>query len=707
MSPRKQWTPELVGWLLAGTFTTGMTVLGFFLNHTSHLLTYTGVMGGGVIGAVSLYFRVQRRYQDGLLRETEQRALAHQDRYYRILIGQAADVFLRTDVANIIREVTPTVTAVLGYQPEALIGQDGATFIHPDDLPAVTARRQAVRQLPRETAVRAHRFRHADGSWRHMEVVSVNLLDDAQVAGYLHTLRDITDRVQTEAALREREERLRLMTEHSSDIITLYSATGETLYASPATQSILGYSPEEYATATPAEVVHPDDLAAVLTARHSAESGRQASVTFRMRSRQGEYRWVETLSTPIFDEEGRLIRIQASTRDITERKLVEDQLTHVAYHDALTGLPNRAACLLDLDALLRTGGQDAALLFLDLDNFKLINDSLGHEAGDKLLVEIAARLQAFVGRTGMAARLAGDEFVVLLQGVRTVAEVTGAARDLLDRIGSPARLGRQQVYPACSVGIVQVSARHRTPDDLLRDADLALHVAKTQGKAGYSVFDPAMLQEAMNRLQLETDLREATGTGQLSLVYQPITSLESGEIYAMEALLRWHNPERGPISPAEFIPVAEETGLIVPIGRWVLEQACREASTWAGRFGRPLRLSVNLSAVQVRQADLALQVAAILAETGLPASELKLELTETALMSHADSSTLQALRNLGVRLAIDDFGTGFSSLNYLRRFPVDVLKIDRSFVSGLGQQPEDTALVRAVIELASALGLRV
>jgi diguanylate cyclase (GGDEF)-like protein/PAS domain S-box-containing protein len=422
------------------------------------------------------------------------------------------------------------------------------------------------------------------------------------------------------------------------------------------------------------------------------------------------YHWTGAV---LEDDRGTRIGLTVSGRDITERKALEAQLAHQAFHDPLTGLPNRALFMDRLThALARTGRRDSpvAVLFLDLDRFKVINDSLGHGVADRLLVEVGRRLQTCLRPEDTVARLGGDEFAILLEDVDESAAARVAER-IASQLQSPFALDGREVFVTTSVGIALSRAGQSGPDEIIRDADLAMYQAKTKGKARYEVFDGRMNGLALQRLDLEIDLRSAVTRQEFKVYYQPIMTVETGCVAEVEALVRWEHPRRGLLPPAEFIALTEETGLIVPIGQWVLTEACRQARQWQQRHPStpPLVMSVNLSARQFQQPDLVHEIGEALRQSGLDPGSLKLEITETVVMHDAASTLakLQALKELGIRIAIDDFGTGYSSLSYLRRFPVDTLKIDRSFVSGVGADTEDLAIVRAVVQVARSLNLSV
>ena len=419
-------------------------------------------------------------------------------------------------------------------------------------------------------------------------------------------------------------------------------------------------------------------------------------------------------SAPAISAQGHSYGRVWSFSDITSRKVNEDRLAHQAFHDVLTGLPNRALFLDRLERALtraRRHTQYPAVLFLDLDRFKLINDSLGHEAGDQLLVAVAERLRVCLRPEDTAARLGGDEFTILLETIGDVSDATRIAERVAEELRAPFLIGGHEVFSTCSVGIALGAGAEERADTLMRNADAAMYLAKSRGKAHYEVFDNNLTTRALEHLEFENDLRRSVTRGEFKIVYQPIIGLGNGAVVGAEALIRWQHPQRGIVSPGEFIPLAEETGLILPIGQWVLREACRQACAWRDENpgAAPCSISVNLSARQFGQPNLIEEIAEVIKETGIEPRRLVLEITESVVMESAESTirTLQSLKKLGVQLAIDDFGTGYSSLSYLKRFPVDTLKVDRSFVSGLGIDSEDSAIVRAVVTLAKTLGMTV
>jgi diguanylate cyclase (GGDEF)-like protein len=407
---------------------------------------------------------------------------------------------------------------------------------------------------------------------------------------------------------------------------------------------------------------------------------------------------------------------------IAEQKRIGEELEqsknhfrHAAFHDELTDLPNRALLAENLRLEIERAQQHEdclfAVLFLDLDRFKIVNDSLGHSIGNQLLIAIARRLESCVRESDMVARLGGDEFAILVTDIRNLSEATEMAERVQEKLQAPFNLSGHEVFTTASIGIALSAIGYEHPENVLRDADTAMYRAKAQGKACYEIFDEGMHSRAVYLLQLETDLRRALEKEEFCVYYQPIVSLENGKLAGFEALVRWQHPERGMISPVEFIGMAEEHGFILPLGQWVLEQACRQLVEWQSQSlsNRSLFMSVNLSAKQMAQTKLVKQIKQVLEETNLDPALLKLEITESAVMENAEMAVivLKQLKALGVQLSVDDFGTGYSSLSYLHRFPLDTLKIDRSFVSRIGEADENGEIVRTIVTLAENLGMDV
>jgi diguanylate cyclase (GGDEF)-like protein/PAS domain S-box-containing protein len=529
----------------------------------------------------------------------------------------------------------------------------------------------------------------------------------------LHEARGRAKRRQAEAALRDSEEKLRLITENVGDLIVLLDTEGRRLYASESYKALLG----EFGALEGTDsfgAVHPEDRARIRRVFFdTVASGVGRQTEFRFTPKNGNARHIESQSTVIQDASGRVSRVLVVSRDITERKHAEARIQHLAHHDALTGLPNRIL-LQELigEAMARAerNGDFLALLFIDLDRFKTINDSLGHAVGDGLLKQAAVRLRACARKSDILARLGGDEFLLTLVGIKRAEDVPRVAEKLLSALTQPFTIDGHVLNTSCSIGISIYPADGKDVETLMKNADMAMYHAKESGRNSYRFFSREMNIRAVERLTLENALHAALEHDEFVLHYQPLTGLCSDRVTGVEALLRWRHPELGLIAPAKFIPVAEETGKIWEIGRWVMRTACLQMRAWQAQPRLvPMRLSVNLSARQLRHADLIQQIAASLRESGFSPSLLELEITESIAMQdpRRTERVLGEISDMGIALAIDDFGTGYSSMNYLKRFPIGALKIDRSFIDGIPSDVNDVAITRATVAMAKSLNLRV
>ena len=524
----------------------------------------------------------------------------------------------------------------------------------------------------------------------------------------------------TEALLlRQSEARFSSLVQNSSDVVMVVEADSTIRYISPSVERVLGHEASELEGTRLTVLIHPDDRANVLqfltSGGHDGDDGHPGLTEFRMKHRDEFWLHVETLRTNLMHDET-VKGIVLNTRDVSERKAFEEQLQHQAFHDAVTGLANRALFKDRVEHMIERQARDnlpVSVLFMDLDDFKTINDSLGHAAGDHLLGEVGDRLKNCLRQADTAARLGGDEFAILLEDGGDGVDAAEVASRILASLEGPFHLEGKEVFVRASIGIASADARTsglEGAEELLRNADVAMYMAKEAGKGRYQVFEPAMHDTALQRLELKADLQRAVDNDEFVLHYQPVIELETGRIEGLEALVRWQHPARGLVAPLDFIPLAEETGLIVPIGRWVLREACTQARRLQERYELtpPLHMAVNLSARQLQRPEIVGEIAEILLETELSPHSLVLEITESVMMQDMDLSIqrLAELKELGVRLAVDDFGTGYSSLNYIRRFPVDILKVDKSFVDGVNEGGEESALTAAIIELAGILRLR-
>jgi diguanylate cyclase (GGDEF)-like protein/PAS domain S-box-containing protein len=511
--------------------------------------------------------------------------------------------------------------------------------------------------------------------------------------------------------LRRSETRFRSMVQNSSDLVILLDRDARMVFVSPAIERILGERAAKRTGQAVSELVHPEDAEWItaLLERLAATPGSVSGGEVRMRHADGRWRWIELVGTNLMSDSD-VRGIVLNCRDVTDRRTLEEQLRHQAFHDPLTNLANRPLLVdrieHELEARPMESPATTAVLLMDLDDFKTVNDSLGHAAGDELLAAVADRIRTTLRGRDTAARIGGDEFGILIRTVER-GEVEAIAERLLAAIREPIDLGDHHLTVAASIGIAFADGRQSTADDLLRSADVAMYMAKARGKDRFVIFEASMHDAAVRRLRLKADLEHGLEAGQFHLLYQPIVDLASGGPVGLEALLRWNHPS-WMIGPSEFVPFAEETGMIIPLGRWVLEEACRHAVALdATPAGRGLDISVNVSAVQLARAEFADEVSAVLKATGLDPSRLILELTESVLLDRdgAPMTSLTRLHELGIRLAIDDFGTGYSSLSYLHDLPIDILKIDISFVAALDTGREAPAVVRSIIRLAGTLGL--
>ncbi len=610
-----------------------------------------------------------------------------------------------TDRNLAVRYANPAFAAMHGLPLEQVSGESLARFL-PVELAGLDFRELVnLRRLQREGTVRR------SGGGDFPVEISFDVVQDEQgdALGVVALCQDISERRRTEKALRESEERYSLAVRGANDGLWDWDLEQGTVHFSPRWQAMLGLEPGTLGTRPEEwfERVHEEDRPQLheRLERHLAGGSELFEHEHRMLHEDGNYRWMLARGAALFDASGKAHRIAGSQTDITDRKV----------HDPLTGLPNRALYLDRLErarARARRSGRPLyAVLFLDLDRFKVVNDSLGHAIGDQLLVAVAERVAGCLRTGDTVARLGGDEFAVLLEEIDDLDEATEVAERFHAALARPFKIDERELFVTLSIGLALGNSETTDLPGLLRDADTAMYRAKTSGRGLTKIFTGEMRSEVQAQLQLETDLRRAVEREEFVVYYQPILALEGRAITGFEALVRWNHPERGLVEPAGFIPAAEETGVILPLGMWVLEEACRQirvwrdlAPPWAG-----LTVSVNLSPKLFAQGDLVAQIAAALERTRLPPTALKLEITEGVLVHdpRAASVMLKELRRMGVGVCIDDFGTGYSSLSYLTSFSVDVLKIDRSFIANLAATGDGNELVRNIVRLATGLGLAV
>ncbi len=726
----------------------------------------------------------------------------------------------------------------MGYGDEVWLHRDALELVHPDDLDAIRRIFENVLAEPGPTKPAWLRVAHSDGSWRWVEAIANNLLDEPAVGGIVVHARDVTEQRDAAHALRRSERRYRGIVEDQSELICRYQADTTLTFVNEAYARDHGRTPEELVGTRFIDVIPEEDRElAVRMIRSLTPENPVVTYVHRVRAADGDVRWHQWTDRVVLDDEDGIAEYQAVGRDITDQRLAEDaavksqalaneqarvlqlittsapldeilremcrvvelhvdgarcsiqllnedgtptrrrfvappadrtwskriassvdrrtlgtlsltydhprqpdvehrkvvdlfedlaaiaierkrneaRLSHQAHHDPLTGLPNRTLFLEFLQlALARTRRREStfAVLFLDLDRFKIVNDSLGHDAGDELLIALGQRLRGVLRPADTVARFGGDEFTILCDDLPSAGareHATDVARRLLRTIRLPFLLDGEEQFLSASIGISLAGPGTEGPEGLLRDADAAMYRAKERGKDRWELFDELMRETARERHETENALHRALERGELRVHYQPMVSLRDRRCIGAEALVRWAHPERGLLAPAQFIDLAEETGLIVPVGQWVIEEACRRSREWRVEHGPEFVVSVNLSSRQLSNPELAEHVRGALEHTGADAAGLCFEITESALMDDAEATmgAITALKRLGVGLSIDDFGTGYSSLGYLKRFPVEAVKVDRSFIDGLGSDPEDSAIVAAVVSLGHALGLTV
>jgi diguanylate cyclase (GGDEF)-like protein/PAS domain S-box-containing protein len=676
------------------------------------------MMGLGAVLATLLFrrFTWARRAADS--RAAEERATS--EARFRAVAQSANDAVVSADARGTIVFWNEAARRIFGYAEEEAVGQPVTMLVPERHRGACLAglRRVGVSGQTRVIGKTLElEGRRKDGSEFPLELSLASWSMEDQPF-YTTMIRDITDRKRAEDILRDREARLRAIVENVPAIVYTAEAgpSGRWLYVSPQVESLLGFSPEEWMVDPGLwfRQIHPEDQPRVTLEEEGqwAKRAQGGASEYRMLTRDGRVVWVRDVGAIVTDEEGRPLHWSGVLSDITDRRELEEQLEHQAFHDTLTGLANRALFLDRVEhALARgiRGGETVAVLFLDLDDFKTINDSLGHGSGDRVLVAVAARLEKLLRPGDTIARLGGDEFAILLEDA-SLEDAIRVVERILGSLEEPVGQDSKSILVRASLGIAVADDPRLDAADLLRNADVAMYAAKARGKSRFEVFRPDMHVAALKRLETEGQLQGAIQERQFVLHYQPILDLESGRIVALEALIRWNHSGRL-VPPADFIPLAEESDLIVPIGRWVLEEACGQAADWHREYPAdpPLGVNANVSGKQFQHPGLVHDVAAILKSTGIHPASLTLEMTESILVRETETAVarLRELKELGVRVALDDFGTGYSSLGYLKRFPIDVLKIDKSFVDGIGDGPGGSAIVRAIISLGESLSLGV
>lgn len=599
-----------------------------------------------------------------------------------------------------------------GYSREELLGMTPLSLKLEFDEPRFRLMLEPLLRGEARTVRFTTTHRHKHGDDIPVEVILHYLASGNEAPKFVAIVRDVTDRKEAENALRDQKEFLNTVLENEPECVKVLSKDGELLQMNQAGLAMLEVESLEEARMTGLlNFVHPEDRVAFIRLSRRVFGGESGTLEFKILGKRGTFRWLETHASPLSETNGNIYALVGVTRDITNRKENEAQIEFLAFHDPLTGLPNRllAKDHLEMAAAFASRTKTrVALLFLDLDNFKTINDSLGHAIGDDLLKAAAMRLRDSLRNTDTISRQGGDEFLVLLPDPCDTEAITDTAEKVLRELSTPFDIQGHQLSTSASIGIAVYPDDGDDFDTLLKKADTAMYQSKKAGRSTYRFYTEQMNIDVVEHHYVRTSLARALEKNEFVLHYQPQINLASGAVIGAEALIRWLHPERGMVPPAHFIPIAEDSGYIVPIGDWVLGEACRQSAAWHQAGLPELTIAVNLSAVQFKRSNLEMSVSQALADSGLKPELLELELTESILMQDTENilATVRRLKALGVKLSIDDFGTGYSSLSYLSRFAVDKLKIDRSFVHDMINNPGNAAIVRAIIQMAKSLNLK-
>lgn len=636
----------------------------------------------------------------------------------RNIVESASEVIVTVDRDNKIIFINSAVEKVFGY-PVGELNGDEIFRLMPKNF-----RRKYLKLISNYTTKTDARIAknsfewvglHKNGSEFSVEIAfgEFNREDERL---FTAIIRDISGRKEAERRLRESENKLRMLLSNMTEGLVQVRNGDEIEFVNDRFCEMLGYTREELLNKSPRDLfLDEESVRLVAEANRQRLEGKSSRYEIRLRKKTGEALWVIVGGSPITDESGSVTGSLGVFTDITARKQTEERMLHDALHDNLTGLANRMLFNDHLQMTIERGKRNSqnqfAVLFLDFDRFKVINDSLGHAEGDNLLKQIARRLELSLRAGDLLARLGGDEFTILLNELSGADDAAQIAERIQEDLKDCFKLGEQEIFISASIGIALSSIGYHRAADMLRDADIAMYRAKAKGKARYQIFDRQMHLHATTQLQLDTEMRHALQRGEFSLFYQPIVNLETESLAGFEALIRWHHPERGLISPVEFIAAAEENNLIIPLGRWILYESCRQLNAWQREipWTSSLSISVNISSKQFLQPDLTEQVAAALISTRLEPSCLKVEITESHVMENSDRAVamMNRLREIGVEISLDDFGTGYSSLSYLHRLPVNYLKIDRSFVSRMVESRENGEIVYTIVKLAQNLKMKV
>jgi diguanylate cyclase (GGDEF)-like protein/PAS domain S-box-containing protein len=637
----------------------------------------------------------------------QKKQLQLNEQYYKSLFEQNPDVVITFDINGMFISANKAVSSIFGYSLDDLINKSFIPLIVPNDLEKAL--------LHFNTTINGEPSNYEcsvfdnSGKQRKINVTNIPIYLNKKITGVYSIIKDITEHISAQHNLVEAEAKYRSLVENSQVGVYILQ-DGKIVYVNPRLCEMTGYTYDEVIGFNLTNLILPEDLPIVHENVQKLFNNEMISMTdqFRIVCRDKRIVSLEVFGSKI-EYEGK-DAIIGTIIDITDRKNTEQMIKHMAYHDQLTDLPNRYLLKEKVDELIRESSEYDnvfAVLFLDLDRFKIVNDTMGHEIGDKLLIEVSSRLRDCLDEKDIISRYGGDEFTILLPQ-STVDRAREVAKGILTTLSNPLQLNYHEVFVTPSIGISMFPEHGFTYDMLIKHADLAMYFAKSLGKNNYQFYTNDLIDQSQHELDLEIKLRKALERNEFILYYQPQINLQTNQIIGAEALIRWVHPEKGLISPAEFIPVAEETGLIIQLGEWALRTACYQNKKWQDKGLRPITIAVNISAKQFFQSNLAEIVEKILFETGLEARYLELEITESMTMDVERAiTTLVDLKKIGVKVSMDDFGTGYSSLNYLKRFPIDKLKVDQSFIRDSTTDPNDETIVKTIIAMAHNLKLQV
>ncbi|MDZ7954301.1 EAL domain-containing protein [Nostoc sp. DedQUE09] len=656
-----------------------------------------------------------------LSKHRTERKLKQNEQWLTTVLKSIGDAVITSDEAGTVTFMNPIAEELTGWNYSDAFGKEAAevfNIAHEQTRIKIESPVKKVLQsgvtvgLPEQTILIAK-----NGTEIPIDDSVAPIKDDnGNITGAVLVFQDITERNEILEALARRQQEFKALVENAPDIISRFNTELRYVYVNPAIEKVTGISAETFIGKTNAELSLPEEFCLICDRKlgqvfqTKEETEFECSLAIGQQTKHYHARLVPELAN-----DGSVYFVLSIARNITALKLAEAQLIHDAFHDMLTGLPNRALFMERLERALmqvkRRANYTFAVLFLDLDRFKFINDSLGHMIGDQLLTALARRLENCLRAGDTVARLGGDEFTILLDDLQNANDVINVVERIHEALTFAFQLSGYEVFTTVSIGIALSKGSYNRPEELLRDADIAMYRAKALGKARHEIFDSTMYTQVTQLLELEMDLRRAVERQEFQVYYQPIVLLETYKIIGFEALVRWQHPQHGLVSPDNFIPLAEETGLIIPIGYWVLGEACRQMRAWQVQFPTdpPLTISVNLSTKQFSQPSLIEKINQIIQETGLESSSLKLEITESVLMENIQLATFMILQlqQMNIQLHLDDFGIGYSSLSYLHRFPSNALKIDRSFIAKIGADGENLEIVQAIVALAKSLNIDV